>query len=162
MYFQADGEDDLKKRQLMELAIINGTYRDSTSKPGKFVTIFGHSICNLLAFVSFPSVEFRCDFPSGFEAEQLKMLPTPILRHVGTPLIISPQQMLTQHQVLNGTGPQLMAPPDAASLIYSRAYDFTTQYAHNLLAPHIVEFQPGANGGVGDTLSTGGLIQLAR
>ncbi|VDI38909.1 KH domain-containing RNA-binding protein qki.L-like isoform X1 [Mytilus edulis] len=27
-----DGEDDLKKRQLMELAIINGTYRD-TSKP---------------------------------------------------------------------------------------------------------------------------------
>lgn len=42
MYFQADGEDDLKKRQLMELAIINGTYRDSTTKPGKFVTISGH------------------------------------------------------------------------------------------------------------------------
>lgn len=31
-FFQPDGEDDLKKRQLMELAIINGTYRD-TSKP---------------------------------------------------------------------------------------------------------------------------------
>ena len=30
--FQPDGEVDLKKRQLMELAIINGTYRD-TSKP---------------------------------------------------------------------------------------------------------------------------------
>ncbi|XP_037867574.1 protein held out wings isoform X9 [Bombyx mori] len=29
---QADGEDELKKRQLMELAIINGTYRDSSSK----------------------------------------------------------------------------------------------------------------------------------
>lgn len=29
---QADGEDELKKRQLMELAIINGTYRDSTIK----------------------------------------------------------------------------------------------------------------------------------
>ena len=28
--FQPDGEDDLKKRQLMELAIINGTYRDTT------------------------------------------------------------------------------------------------------------------------------------
>lgn len=26
---QAEGEDELKKRQLMELAIINGTYRDS-------------------------------------------------------------------------------------------------------------------------------------
>lgn len=29
---QADGEDELKKRQLMELAIINGTYRDSNAK----------------------------------------------------------------------------------------------------------------------------------
>ncbi|KAF0287095.1 Protein held out wings [Amphibalanus amphitrite] len=30
----ADGEDELKKRQLMELAIINGTYRDSSSEWG--------------------------------------------------------------------------------------------------------------------------------
>lgn len=29
---QAEGEDELKKRQLMELAIINGTYRDSSAK----------------------------------------------------------------------------------------------------------------------------------
>ncbi|KAL7022332.1 hypothetical protein ACKWTF_012204 [Chironomus riparius] len=29
---QAEGEDELKKRQLMELAIINGTYRDSSTK----------------------------------------------------------------------------------------------------------------------------------
>ena len=29
MLFQPEGEDDLKKRQLMELAIINGTYRDT-------------------------------------------------------------------------------------------------------------------------------------
>ena len=28
---QPEGEDDLKKRQLMELAIINGTYRDTKS-----------------------------------------------------------------------------------------------------------------------------------
>lgn len=36
---QAEGEDELKKRQLMELAIINGTYRDSSTKissTGKF------------------------------------------------------------------------------------------------------------------------------
>lgn len=42
--FQADGEDELKKRQLMELAIINGTYRDSESMRalaavGEFCTI---------------------------------------------------------------------------------------------------------------------------
>lgn len=29
VYFQPEGEDELKKMQLMELAIINGTYRDS-------------------------------------------------------------------------------------------------------------------------------------
>ncbi|GJQ69084.1 putative RNA binding protein [Trypoxylus dichotomus] len=34
---QADGEDELKKRQLMELAIINGTYRDSSSKAASVV-----------------------------------------------------------------------------------------------------------------------------
>ena len=28
---QPDGEDDLKRRQLMELAIINGTYRDTVA-----------------------------------------------------------------------------------------------------------------------------------
>ena len=31
-HLQSEGEDELKKRQLMELAIINGTYRDSQSK----------------------------------------------------------------------------------------------------------------------------------
>lgn len=29
---QTEGEDELKKRQLMELAIINGTYRDSSQR----------------------------------------------------------------------------------------------------------------------------------
>lgn len=94
------------------------------------------------------------------------MLPaTPILRHMGHPLILSsPQQMLTQHQVLNGTGPQLMAPPEASALIYSRAaYDFGAQYAHNILTtPHLLEFQPGAPNGTVSDISTGGLIQLAR
>jgi hypothetical protein len=32
LQFQPEGRDELKKRQLMELAILNGTYRD-TSKP---------------------------------------------------------------------------------------------------------------------------------
>ena len=31
-----EGEDELKKKQLMELAIINGTYRDYSALPGKF------------------------------------------------------------------------------------------------------------------------------
>ena len=38
----ADGEDELKKRQLMELAIINGTYRDSTVKAVAAAGMFYH------------------------------------------------------------------------------------------------------------------------
>jgi len=48
IFEQADGEDELKKRQLMELAIINGTYRDSSIKSAT-----GGVYCNnnCLAFV---------------------------------------------------------------------------------------------------------------
>lgn len=34
---QAEGEDSLKKMQLMELAILNGTYRDANIKSRKHV-----------------------------------------------------------------------------------------------------------------------------
>jgi len=40
---QQDGEDDLKKKQLMELAIINGTYRDNSS-PAKNPRLINHPI----------------------------------------------------------------------------------------------------------------------
>ena len=33
LFLQAEGEDDLKKMQLMELAILNGTFRDHKSIP---------------------------------------------------------------------------------------------------------------------------------
>jgi len=39
----SDGEDELKKRQLMELAIINGTYRDSQSKSSPSPGLDGNS-----------------------------------------------------------------------------------------------------------------------
>jgi len=35
VYVQAEGEDSLKKMQLMELAILNGTYRDANIKSRK-------------------------------------------------------------------------------------------------------------------------------
>lgn len=35
LYSQAEGEDNLKKMQLMELAILNGTYRDNNIKARK-------------------------------------------------------------------------------------------------------------------------------
>lgn len=40
---QAEGEDSLKKMQLMELAILNGTYRDANIKSRKSGAGPGHS-----------------------------------------------------------------------------------------------------------------------
>jgi hypothetical protein len=74
---QPDGEDDLKKRQLMELAIINGTYRDTTKPstampqgpvssrklqrrlPNPFLQ---HILCAVLAS-TFPLFSFTIFFP---------------------------------------------------------------------------------------------------
>ncbi|GAU98288.1 hypothetical protein RvY_09452-2 [Ramazzottius varieornatus] len=39
----SEAEDELKKRQLMELAILNGTYRDSSPKPQQMLTTGGNS-----------------------------------------------------------------------------------------------------------------------
>lgn len=76
---QPDGEDDLKKRQLMELAIINGTYRDtskppttqagggqsstSTRKSGgsrRPLATHASSVCSVYSFTFFPFI-----FPLG-------------------------------------------------------------------------------------------------
>lgn len=50
LFSQAEGEDNLKKMQLMELAILNGTYRDNNIKTRKWAAIdthihFAKSIC---------------------------------------------------------------------------------------------------------------------
>lgn len=47
IFQQADGEDELKKRQLMELAIINGTYRDSSAKA---VPVNGQCLISMVDF----------------------------------------------------------------------------------------------------------------
>lgn len=49
LFQQADGEDELKKRQLMELAIINGTYRDSSAKA--VVPVNGQCLISMVAFM---------------------------------------------------------------------------------------------------------------
>lgn len=153
----------------MELAIINGTYRESGSKTGL----------------------------EGVGGEPLKLManPSTLLRHpLGAPLIISPSHLISPaHQVMmngstggsastggipvssgshvSGSGPHLtshhhhpgsmsglMSAHDAAAaaaaagaLIYSRAFDYSQVAAgyglgHNLLTgghPHLLEFHPG-------------------
>lgn len=54
---QAEGEDELKKRQLMELAIINGTYRDSSTKAaaaGKLQLALSFKLLTIIKQKNFP------------------------------------------------------------------------------------------------------------
>lgn len=43
VFSQAEGEDNLKKMQLMELAILNGTYRDNNIKARKWAAMNAHA-----------------------------------------------------------------------------------------------------------------------
>lgn len=169
----ADGDDDLKKRQLMELAIINGTYRDSQGKPGLEP--------GLVAAES--ALKLMHGNPS-------------LLRHpgLGAPLIISPSHLMSpamnqvmmngasgngsnQHipvsshgsgshasgshllnpglnqQMLQSAHDAVSAAAAAGALIYSaRAFDYPGMAAagygvHNLLTPAgLLEFHPHSSG----------------
>jgi len=131
-----EGEDELKKRQLMELAIINGTYRDSSSRNN----LDTESLAKLIA----PSVA----------------LTTPLRAQAGTPLgaplIISPRHITvpTSATLINGSGPPPLITPADAGLLYA-PYDFH-QYAA-LTSPLLAEYpttMTGTSGG--DTLTTTG------
>lgn len=79
IYFKAEGEDELKKKQLMELAIINGTYRDGSKiQQNKMNQILIPQHAGLTTPVSHTS--------------QLRSPPN----QMGQPLILSPRLQNTQ------------------------------------------------------------------
>ncbi|XP_017058387.1 protein held out wings isoform X6 [Drosophila ficusphila] len=80
---QAEGEDELKKRQLMELAIINGTYRDTTAKS---VAACDEDWRRLMA----ASADSRLLTPTGLPglAAQIR---APAAAPLGAPLILNPR-----------------------------------------------------------------------
>lgn len=60
-FLQPEGEDELKKMQLMELAIMNGTYRDGkaaavAARKSSFYTCKLHLTCPLM--VKIPCFDF--------------------------------------------------------------------------------------------------------
>lgn len=61
MCVQAEGEDSLKKMQLMELAILNGTYRDANVKSRK-----NDIIKHRLVFICPDSLKYSISFFSKF------------------------------------------------------------------------------------------------
>ncbi|XP_064473932.1 protein held out wings-like isoform X2 [Ornithodoros turicata] len=116
-----EGEDELKKRQLMELAIINGTYRDSSAK------------CSAEAQRLITTAP-----PVALTSSQ-RTLSTPL----GAPLILSARGGLPigpPSALLNGSGPPPPLIPADAGLLYA-AYPDYHQYAA-LASPLLAEYAP--------------------
>ncbi|KAJ8945880.1 hypothetical protein NQ318_002721 [Aromia moschata] len=133
---QADGEDELKKRQLMELAIINGTYRDSTSKAASVAAACDEEWRRLAA-----SVETQ-----RLLSPAIPGLATPLRNPqapLGAPLILSPRMSVptTAASILNGSAPpgSLLSPGDPHGLIYTPYADYTN-YAALAASPLLTEY----------------------
>ncbi|KAL4707330.1 hypothetical protein ACJJTC_019868 [Scirpophaga incertulas] len=132
---QADGEDELKKRQLMELAIINGTYRDSSAKA--VVPVNGQCLITDEEWrrVAAAAAETqRLLAPAGGVGVGGVALRTPA--PLGAPLILSPRMSAApgaQAGLLNGTGAGatgLLSPGEPThQLIYASPYADYANYA---------------------------------
>ncbi|XP_063390929.1 protein held out wings isoform X2 [Cydia fagiglandana] len=135
---QADGEDELKKRQLMELAIINGTYRDSSAKA--VVPVNGQCLIS----DSTADEEWRRVAAAAAETQRLLApgggvggVALRTQAPLGAPLILSPRMSAGhggQAGLLNGTGAGaaagLLSPGEPAhQLIYASPYADYANYA---------------------------------
>ncbi|KAL0274925.1 UNVERIFIED_CONTAM: hypothetical protein PYX00_002944 [Menopon gallinae] len=114
----ADGEDELKKRQLMELAIINGTYRDSSAK----------------AAVAACDEEWR-RLAASAAAETQRLL-SPAISGLGTPLR-SPATPLGAPLIIQSR--PLLSPAEHPGLIYTPYADYAN-YAALAGAPLLTEY----------------------
>ncbi|XP_069705815.1 protein held out wings isoform X2 [Periplaneta americana] len=139
----ADGEDELKKRQLMELAIINGTYRDSSIKA--------------VATVAACDEEWRRLTAAAAETQRLLSPGMPALaapmrsaNPLGAPLILSPRIPVptTAASLLNGSGHQgpLLSPHDPHGLIYTPYADYAN-YAALAASPLLTDYATADHSG---------------
>jgi protein quaking len=125
----ADGEDELKKIQLMELAIMNGTYRESLPQPG-----------TAIAIINTPQGPRMIATQALGMPAVLQSPPTPVLQPsqlpAGTPIFLAPRlpHQLTSvasvpsPAVLGATSPMpsLVSAASMSStsgLVYSYSYD---------------------------------------
>ncbi|KAI8420827.1 hypothetical protein MSG28_008028 [Choristoneura fumiferana] len=123
---QADGEDELKKRQLMELAIINGTYRDSSAKA--VVPVNADEEWRRVAAAAAETQRLLA--PGGGVGLRTQA-------PLGAPLILSPRMSAGhggQAGLLNGTGAGaaagLLSPGEPShQLIYASPYADYANYA---------------------------------
>ncbi|XP_065225109.1 protein held out wings isoform X6 [Planococcus citri] len=124
----ADGEDELKKRQLMELAIINGTYRDSESMRALAAAACDEEWRRMAIAAAAETQRLLSPAMPGLATPLRTQTATPL----GAPLILSPRIPTaiptTAASILNGSaGQQLLPPPEPHGLIYT---PFTADYAN--------------------------------
>lgn len=141
---QAEGEDELKKRQLMELAIINGTYRDSSTKAAatgnqslscNFAELNGNEMYYFLAEEEWRRAaaavaETRLLSPAMPTLAQATQLRAQQGTPLGAPLILSPRMSVptSAASLLSGSGPPQLE--HTAGLIYAHpTYTDYTNYA---------------------------------
>lgn len=120
----AEGEDSLKKMQLMELAILNGTYRDANLKPSSTQT---PRVLSGPAPVLAPPTVIRTPAPAGPAL-------MPLIRQIQTVL---PNGTPHPAALMQGAGPE-------SGLIYAAPYD----YPYALAAPASILEYPLDSGGV--------------
>lgn len=173
-----DGEDELKKRQLMELAIINGTYRDSSNRNGKKRIRKDNAFRKDIDWhaSSFYNLAGEGDATRGMMQPQLSLQPLTPTRSpasLGHPLII-PAHMTGRHiqalhqqmmQSVNGNAPPPLIPADGSGLIYASPYEaFHHHYAmaspQHLLAEYPATTNHGTPGS--ESLTGSGTIIAFR
>jgi protein quaking len=124
---QAEGEDELKKRQLMELAIINGTYRDSSTKAAAVDNSLITATEEEWRRATQAIAETRLLSPAmpGMGSAQLRTPATPL----GPPLILSPRMSVptSAASLLSGSAPPTLE--HHTGLIYASPYGDYTNYA---------------------------------
>jgi len=141
---QAEGEDELKKRQLMELAIINGTYRDSSTKAASATACDEEWKRAAMAAAADASRLLSPGIPGL--ATPMRTQGTPL----GAPLILSPRMSVptTAASILNGSAPpgSLLSPGDPHGLIYAPYADYTN-YLAAAASPMLTEYTTADHSG---------------
>uniref|UniRef100_A0A1B0BSX7 K Homology domain-containing protein n=1 Tax=Glossina palpalis gambiensis TaxID=67801 RepID=A0A1B0BSX7_9MUSC len=148
---QAEGEDELKKRQLMELAIINGTYRDTTSAKN------AAQVCEdeWRRVVAAASADNRLLTPAlpGL-AQQMR---APTAAPLGAPLILSQRMTVpttATASILSGTPAPATFENAAHGMIFAPYGDYTN-YAALTGNPLLTEY---ADHSVGRYLHAGSVF----
>ncbi|XP_072018486.1 LOW QUALITY PROTEIN: protein quaking-B-like [Amphiura filiformis] len=147
----ADGEDELKKRQLMELAIMNGTYRDNTKpQPNHIVTPLNNfeQLFSDIHGYSTQNSSPRAMAPPGALIPQPLRSPTP--GHPGLagmmPTII-PRMTASQALLANGAPPPMMPSSDGTSIIYAPFHGGRKEHYPYALTPTLLEYPPVSTDG---------------